>query len=456
MRRCLPVLACAALLWSADLRAETFEEGLRAFRAGQPERALSIWQPLAEDGHAAAQYSLGKLFEQGEGPIKQDFGRAVQWYEAAAEQDLPAAQNNLGLMFAKGRGVAGDVNRAMDLWFEAARQDYPWSQYNLGLAFFQGKGVQANQQEALAWFRRAADGGLADSQFIMGQLYREGLIVQQNRGRALTWYMRAADQGHMRAKKQMGHLQNAQVTPKATGEPEAVPTLLAENEPARSSAPENAVVTAGPAQEEIIEVAAPKNSAVKEVKQAVQAEKAPPKPVRKQVEAVPAKPAATPVKQPVAEKKPVVAKSKPQPATQPAVQDVATAQVAPVAKPASKPKAAASVSSETPRPGLAGQVAALVQPAPVLNDAKRDGAFRVWLASASSEAEAAKMWQSARSEHPDLLSATEAAFSAVDVGGGKTLYRILAGPLASSAAALRLCQQLRQARPDAFCQVRSQ
>ena len=86
MRRCLPVLACAALLWSADLRAETFEEGLRAFRAGQPERALSIWQPLANDGHAAAQYSLGKLFEQGEGPSRQDFGKAVQWFEAAAKR----------------------------------------------------------------------------------------------------------------------------------------------------------------------------------------------------------------------------------------------------------------------------------------------------------------------------------------------------------------------------------
>ena len=76
--------------------------------------------------------------------------------------------------------------------------------------------------------------------------------------------------------------------------------------------------------------------------------------------------------------------------------------------------------------------------------------------SASSEAEAAKLWQSAQSDHPDIFSTTEAAFSAVDVGGGKTRYRILAGPLASSATALRLCQRLREAKPDAFCQVRSQ
>ncbi|MDJ0609149.1 MAG: SPOR domain-containing protein [Kiloniellales bacterium] len=430
MRRCLPLLACAVLFWSAGLRAETFEEGLRAFRAGQPERALSIWQPLAEDGHAAAQYSIGKLFEQGEGPIKQDFGRAVRWYEAAAKQDLPAAQNNLGLMYAKGRGVPQNVDRAMDLWFAAARQDYPWSQYNLGLAYFQGRGVDADQQEALAWFRRAADGGLADAQFIMGQLYREGLIVDQDQGRALTWYLRAADQGHMRAKKQVSHLQNAQVSPKPTGDPEALPKALAEE----------------PAPEPVVAAAEPKEQpATAEPATVAVAVKPPLPPSREKAAAARAQ---------IAEQAPMMAA--------PAV----TAEKAPVPAPAPAPRLSATpeplittpekpkIETATPRLSSAGQVASL-RPEGVMNDAK-DGSYRVWLASASSEAEAVKLWQSTRTEHPDLFSATEADFSAVDIGGGKTLYRILAGPLASSAAALRLCQRLREARPDAFCQVRSQ
>ena len=428
MRRCLPLLACAVLFWSAGLRAETFEEGLRAFRAGQPERALSIWQPLAKDGHAAAQYSIGKLFEQGEGPIKQDFGKAVRWYEAAAAQDLPAAQNNLGLMYAKGRGIRQNTDRAMELWFAAARQDYPWSQYNLGLAYFQGRGVDADQQEALAWFRRAADGGLADAQFIMGQLYREGLIVDQDRGRALTWYLRAADQGHMRAKKQVSHLQNAQVSPKPTGDPEALPKALAEE----------------PASEPVV-AAIPEKQPMTATKPAVPAVVAkPPLP--------PSREKAATARAQIAQKTATTAAAKTEaPAADKAPAPRLSEGPEPLIKAPEKPK----IETATPRLSSAGQVASL-RPNGVMSDAKQDGSYRVWLASASSEAEAVKIWQSARTEHPDLFSATEADFSAVDIGGGKTLYRILAGPLASSAAALRLCQRLREARPDAFCQVRSQ
>ena len=105
-----------------------------------------------------------------------------------------------------------------------------------------------------------------------------------------------------------------------------------------------------------------------------------------------------------------------------------------------------AVLSDAPRTTSAG--------ASLRQEALKPGVFRIWLASAGSEAEAAALWQQTRQEHPSLLARAEASFSLVELGGGQTLYRILAGPLASSAAALHLCQQLRVERPGAFCQVR--
>lgn len=41
---------------------------------------------LAEQGHAAAQYSMGAMYELGDG-VPQDTNKAVEWYQRAAAQD---------------------------------------------------------------------------------------------------------------------------------------------------------------------------------------------------------------------------------------------------------------------------------------------------------------------------------------------------------------------------------
>ena len=52
------VLAVMLLAAPTPAGSETFEQGLNAMRAGDPEQARDIWMPLAELGDAAAQYSL--------------------------------------------------------------------------------------------------------------------------------------------------------------------------------------------------------------------------------------------------------------------------------------------------------------------------------------------------------------------------------------------------------------
>jgi TPR repeat protein len=62
---------------SADSLA--FDEGVAAYKAGDYVKAVELWQPLAEQGVANAQYNLGIMYDNGEG-VKQDYAEAAKWY----------------------------------------------------------------------------------------------------------------------------------------------------------------------------------------------------------------------------------------------------------------------------------------------------------------------------------------------------------------------------------------
>ena len=82
---------------------------------------------VAEQGNAKAQFSLGKMYYEGQG-VRQDYAEAARCYLKAAEQGDPVAQNNLGTMYAKGQGVRQDGEQAVQWFRKAAEQGYPQAQ----------------------------------------------------------------------------------------------------------------------------------------------------------------------------------------------------------------------------------------------------------------------------------------------------------------------------------------
>ena len=68
-----------------------YEKGLDAFLAGDYATALGEFRPLAESGHAIAQFNLGVLYDKGLG-VPQDFDIALKWYTLAADQGYAGAQ----------------------------------------------------------------------------------------------------------------------------------------------------------------------------------------------------------------------------------------------------------------------------------------------------------------------------------------------------------------------------
>ena len=196
-------LLAFSLLTSCPITHAGFDEGLAAYQKRNFATALKEWRPLAEQGNAVAQYSLGVMYDNGQG-VPQDFKEAVRWYRLAADQGNAVAQSNLGFMYGNGRGVPQDFKEAVRWYRLAADQGDAMAQNNLGAMYGNGQGVPQDFKEAVRWYRLAADQGHASAQHNLGVRYDNGQGVPQDFKEAVRWYRSAADQGHAGAQNNLG------------------------------------------------------------------------------------------------------------------------------------------------------------------------------------------------------------------------------------------------------------
>jgi TPR repeat protein len=115
-----------------------FVDGLQAYDAGDYQRAIAEWKPLAEAGDEDALLALAGLYRQGLGgapglapgltpDFAPDLAKAARLYRRAAEQGAAIAQLNLGDLYARGIGVERDLVQA-SMWLQlAARQAHRWA-----------------------------------------------------------------------------------------------------------------------------------------------------------------------------------------------------------------------------------------------------------------------------------------------------------------------------------------
>ena len=102
----------------ADTLVQQYEQGLTAYKQSDYQTAFKLWLPLAEQGNASAQFSLGVMYNNGQG-VKQDDVEAVKWYRKAAKQGDASAQGMLGAAYILGKGVQVNKSLAKE-WFRKA------------------------------------------------------------------------------------------------------------------------------------------------------------------------------------------------------------------------------------------------------------------------------------------------------------------------------------------------
>jgi len=89
--------------------------------------------------------------------VVQDYTLAAFWYRKAAEQGSAAAQYSLANLYHNGQGVTRDHTEATFWWCKAAEHGNADAQWWLGIAYYYGKGVPQDYVMADLWYRKAAE-----------------------------------------------------------------------------------------------------------------------------------------------------------------------------------------------------------------------------------------------------------------------------------------------------------
>ena len=100
---------------SVPVVAGPFEDAGAAYERFDYATAQRLYRAMADQGNGNAQFSLGVMYEKGQG-VTLNLNEAAKWYRLAADQGHPTAQFNLGAMYDNGRGVPRDETLA-HMWF---------------------------------------------------------------------------------------------------------------------------------------------------------------------------------------------------------------------------------------------------------------------------------------------------------------------------------------------------
>lgn len=187
---------------------EAFVSGAQSLRAGEKEKGLSSLQYAAEQGHALAQWKLGRMYASGDGVPRSDL-RAFNYFSRIADAhaednpNMPHARFvanafvQLGHYYMKGipnSEVKVDQHRAREMYAYAASYfGDPDAQYSLARIYLEGIGTARDPRQAVRWLSLSANKGQARAQAMLGDVLFRGEVAPRQGALGLMWLTLARD-----------------------------------------------------------------------------------------------------------------------------------------------------------------------------------------------------------------------------------------------------------------------
>lgn len=162
----------------------------------------------ANQGHAKAQYLIGRLYQYGDG-VSQDDQKAFYWYQKSVDCGCPHAYSSLSNMYLKGKGTTVDINKGISCCIEAIKANSIFASLDareIARSYENGDGVKQDLAKALTIYRNLAEYGEDIHQFEYGRCFRDGKGVPQNHAEAFLWFSKASAQENMYASYELGKL----------------------------------------------------------------------------------------------------------------------------------------------------------------------------------------------------------------------------------------------------------
>lgn len=153
------------------------------------ERGVELFRPLAEAGHARAQWRLGWAYEMGSG-VERDAETAYRLYTDSAGQGFIHAKQTLGKLYIDGRGTPPDYDRAYTLLREAAEADVVRAMTDLARLYQDPeRGPVHHPSRAVHWFRMSAEQNQPAGVRGLSEVYLNGIGVERDPVAALRVYV---------------------------------------------------------------------------------------------------------------------------------------------------------------------------------------------------------------------------------------------------------------------------
>src|SRR6185295_5186835 len=153
-----------------------------------------------------AQHNLGVCYRDGKG-VEKDYAEAVKWFRKAAEQGHLAAQESLGACYANGRATIA-IEDAVDAYqYVKLAEEKGYEGATKTAAVIEALLSHAEFREAerrYHEFRLRSDAetspGVSDADldgwFRKGETHYYGIGVPKDYAEAVIWFRKAAEKGH--------------------------------------------------------------------------------------------------------------------------------------------------------------------------------------------------------------------------------------------------------------------
>jgi len=137
-----------------------FNKAIKLLKQKKYTEVFDILLKLANQGHAPAQFQLGKMYDLGKG-VDLDHQKAIEWYEKSADQGYINAQFSLGSSYYLGIGVEQDYRKAVEWYTKAEEQND--ADYSKDGKFYTG----VDSIESFNWHKEAAISGKKSAYFYL-------------------------------------------------------------------------------------------------------------------------------------------------------------------------------------------------------------------------------------------------------------------------------------------------
>lgn len=181
--------------------------GFAAFKNGDPQTALRVFEWHARNGNEQAQAALAILYKEGE-VVAKDLAKYAAWSWLAARNGNAAAQLELGILLSQGELVPGSDKEA-ETWFtRSADQGVPEATNWLGIlaAHPVDRDRTPDHKKAFSLFQKAAEQGSVNALVNLADAYHAGLGTAKDGDRAKALYEQAADAGNLLARTKLFEL----------------------------------------------------------------------------------------------------------------------------------------------------------------------------------------------------------------------------------------------------------